>query len=223
MSKIKTYLVDREDNILDIDDNGNIGAVSYHADGTAGQLITGIDYVSGKSGIDSSTETLQVIEYDHHEIHSGSHYTICDYADLAINSVFDMQWTTPNTTKWAHFTYNLSCEAETEWIIYEGATINVAGTTVTPINNNRNSANTSGMTIATISNTSLALANADTAVAGATLLERGIVGARRSGGITSRSGELVLKQNTIYCFRSIANAAGYVNFCVDFYEHTNKN
>ena len=172
--------------------------------------------------LDSSSFATEVISYEHHEIHGGSHYFIGDVADLAINNVFDVQWTTPNTTQWAHFTFELGCENETEWYIYEGATINTAGTALTARNNDRNSANTSNATIASIENISVANANADTAVAGATQIIHGICGSGRSGGVDSRQKEIILKQNTIYCMRAIANAAGYINFMMEWYEHQNK-
>jgi len=172
--------------------------------------------------IDPSTNSLQTIEYEHHEIHSGSHFFISDVADIAINTVFDIQFTTPNTTEWVHFTFKLDCEAETEWYIYENVTIVTPGTGITPLNNNRNSAHASTATVASISNTSVANANADTTVAAATVLMHGIIGAGRSGGDDQRSREIILKQNEDYCFRAIANAAGYVDFTMDWYEHTDK-
>lgn len=171
---------------------------------------------------DASTHTAQTISYEHHEIHAGSHYFIEDVADIAINAVFDIQWTTPDTAQWAHFIFVLQCESETEWYIYEGATINTPGTAITPINNNRNSTNTSNATIASIANTSVANANADTATAAATEIAHGIIGAGRNGGVDSRAREIILKQNTIYCFRAVANAAGYTNFLMEWYEHTDK-
>lgn len=199
----------------------------YKFDGSswfpAGDIITGIDFVSGKSGVDASTESLQVVDYEHHEIHSGSHYHIADVEDLSINNVFDMQFTTPNITKWSHLTFKLDTEAETLWYIYEGVVIVTPGTTITPLNNNRNSTNTSGNTIAGILNTSVANANSDTTVAGATIISHGIIGAGRSGGSASRENELILKQNTIYSLRAIASAAGYISFTVEWYEHTDKN
>ena len=171
--------------------------------------------------LDKATNTLQIIDYEHHEIHAGSHFFVEDFADLAINNVYDVQFTTPNTAKWAHLTFELNCEAETEWYIYEGATIALAGTAITPINNNRNSATASTMTLAGITNTSVANANADTAVAGATVLADGIVGAGKSGGVIQRNREIVMKQNTIYCLRAVASAAGYTNFLMTWYEHEN--
>jgi len=174
------------------------------------------------AAIDRVSYAIKILEYEHAEIHGGSHFFIEDVADIAINNVFDVQWTTQNTTRWDHFTFELNCEAETEWYIYEGAKIETAGTAITPINNNRNSSNAAGATIASIANTSLENANLDTAVAAATELAHGIIGAGRNGGVVSRDREIILKQNTIYCMRAIANAAGYVNFYIGWYEHTNK-
>ncbi len=188
------------------------------------KVISGLisDTVARNARIDSSTHSLQIVDYEHHEIHGGSHYFSQDVENLSINDVFDMQFTTPNTTKWCHFTFNLDCESETEWYIYEGVTINVAGTTITPRNNNRNDSDSSTMTVAGITNTSVANANSDTDVSGATTLAHGIIGSGRSGGNNTREKEIVLKQNTIYCFRAIASAAGYVSFNAQWYEHTDK-
>jgi hypothetical protein len=68
----------------------------------------------------------------------------------------------------------------------------------------------------------LAAANADTSVGSATLIESGISGAGKQAGNAVRQNELVLKQNGLYCLRAVANAAGYVNFDMQWYEHTNK-
>jgi len=173
--------------------------------------------------VDGSTQDMQVVIHEHAKIHGGDHYIISDVVDLAINNVFDIQFTTPNTTKWGHFVFKISAESETEWYIYENVTINLAGTTITPINNNRNSANTSAMTVAGISNTSVANANTDTAVAGALQVEHGIIGAGRDAGADDRDAELVLKQNEDYTIRFIATAAGYVDYVLSWYEHTDKN
>ena len=170
---------------------------------------------------DSTTNAALTIDYQHHEIHDGDHFFIEQVVDISINNVYDIQWTTPNTTKWEHFVLELNCSAETLWYIYEGATILTAGTAKPTFNNNRNSIKTSTATLAVIANTTLANANLDTAVAGATEIAHGITGAGRTGGNTIRDREIILKQNTIYCIRFIATAAGYVNYFMSWYEHTN--
>jgi hypothetical protein len=197
------------------------------ATGTNSVGYVGVDdikWTTGKGGIDRSTNTLQVINYEHHEIHAGSHFFVEDFGELSINDVYDIQFTTPDSTKWSHFTFKLDCESETQWFIYEGATVNTAGTAVTPINNDRNSSTVSVNTVAMISNGSLALANADTDVSSATLLGRGVVGSGKSSqGNDVRNNEIILKQNTTYCFRAVAIAAGYIDFYMNWYEHQNKN
>ena len=173
--------------------------------------------------VDPSTHTLQTIEYEHHEIHGGSHYFIIDASELAINEVFDLTFQTPNTTKWTHWIFTLDVTGETEWFIYEGATAtNPLAGAVTPRNNNRNSANTSGNTLRAELQASLAAANADTAVGGATEIAHGVLGANKQGGNVDRGAEIVLKQNTLYCMRAIANAATIVAFKMEWYEHTDK-
>jgi len=169
---------------------------------------------------DDSTQAALTVTYEHHELHEGNHYFIKEAVDQSVNNVYDVQWTTPNTIEWANFTFVLQSEAETEWYIYEGATISTAGTTLPAYNSNRNSANTSGMTIAGISNTSVANANADTDVSGATAIAHGVIGSGfQDGGFSERDNEIILKQNTIYCFRAIATAAGYIDFRIEWYEH----
>lgn len=183
--------------------------------------VTLYDETGNPAIIDSKTGSFPIIDYSHHEIHEGDHYFIEDISDLVLNNVFDVQFTTLDSTKWKHFIFELNCESETEWYIYEGVTINTPGTAMTPRNNNRNFSDASNTTIASILNTSIALANADTAVASAIELAHGIVGAGRNGGIIERNREIVLKQNTDYCMRVIANTAGYTNFYIGWYEHTN--
>ncbi len=76
--------------------------------------------------------------------------------------------------------------------------------------------------MAYIDNSSVANANADTVVASGTLIEEGIIGSGKTAGISSRARELILKQNTNYTVRFVASSAGYVDYDLEWYEHTNK-
>ena len=174
--------------------------------------------------IDASTNTLQSIEYEHHEIHSGSHYFVCSYVDLTAGQVLDFTWLMPDSAVWTHWVWDIDSEAEFNWLVYEGATAtNPLDNTITPRNNNRNSNNTSGTTMKYEIQANLAAANADTDVTSATLLESGITGSgKKLTGSTNRASELVLDQASLYCLRGIATEAGYVNFCMQWYEHTDK-
>lgn len=183
---------------------------------------------SGASDIDSvrmdaSTHALEAIEHEHHKIHSGSHFFVIGYQDLSINEVLDFTWLMPDTTKWIHWTWNISTEAETLWQVYETVVAtNPLGVAVTPCNNDRNSGVTSGTTMKYELQADLAAANADTNVSGGALMESGIAGERKDGGVASRSHEVILKQDTLYCMRATATVAGYINFSMQWYEHTNR-
>jgi hypothetical protein len=176
-----------------------------------------------KVRMDASTHTLQTIEYEHHEIHGGSHYFVTGYQDLAQDDVLDFTWLMPNTVKWIHWTWYLSTESETLWQVYENAVAtNPLAVAVTPYNSNRNSTNTSKTTMKYELQADLAAANVDTDVTSATLLASGVSGAGRDAGFAERTHEIILRQNTLYCLRATASAAGYINFQMQWYEHTSK-
>jgi len=182
------------------------------------------DTVARTVRVDASTHALEIIQYEHHEIHGGSHYFVVGYQNLAINNVLDFTLQMPNTTKWIHWTWKISTESETLWQVYENVVAtNPLANVITPFNSNRNSANTSSTTMRYELQANLAAANADTNVAGSTLIESGISGAGKDAGDESRNNELILDQNILYCLRATATAAGYINFRMEWYEHTNKN
>ena len=214
---LEAEVVANEDDMTDLDDKNGLV--------TSSVLYTRISDTDIRPlRADAATHSIQTMSYEHHEIHSGSHYFVDGYADLAINNVMDFTWLMPNTTKWTHWTWKLAVEAETLYQVYETAVAtNPLANVITPLNNNRNSGNTSGTTMRYEVQTNLAGANADTDVSGATLIASGIIGAGRSGGFDSRDKEIILKQGTLYCLRSTASAAGYQNFLMEWYEHINKN
>jgi len=164
--------------------------------------------------IDDTTHTLQNIEYEHHEIHSGSHYFICDYdSSIQVSETIEFVITTSDTTKWAHMVLDFSSTLGVSLEVYEGSTDVVGGTSVTPINNNRNSTNTSSLTIV----------KDPTSITDGTRIAGFLAGANRQSGFNNREREVILKQNTTYLFRftSLANNNA-VSFCGEWYEHTNK-
>ena len=153
----------------------------------------------GRLTVDADTRALTVIDYEHHEIHSGSHYFINGYQDLSINNVLQFTWQMPDTTKWIHWTWRISTESETLWQVYEGASITTPlANAVTPLNSNRNSTNTSGTTMRFELHANLANANSDVDVSGATLLGTGISGSGKDAGQDARIHEMILKQNGLY-------------------------
>jgi len=173
--------------------------------------------------VDASTHSLQVMEYEHHEIHSGSHFFVDDTADMSINDAFDIQFTTPNGTDEIHFGYTMQTSGETETWIYENVNIVTPLTVpVTAFNNNRNSIRNSNVVLNSFLHASVAAANGNTNVVVATLLRHSHLGVGRTGGSADRSKEIVLQNNTNYCLRAVAEAATIVDFDMNWYEHTPK-
>lgn len=171
--------------------------------------------------LDKATNTLQVIDYPHHEVHAGSHFFVTGYADLAINHVLQFTWQMPDSAVYTHWVWKISTESEMLWQVYEGGTItNPLANAMTPLNSNRNSATASGTTMRYEDHVNLADANVDVSVAAATLLKSGICGSGKDGGDASRDSELVLDRNGLYVMRATATAAGFINFDMQWYEHT---
>lgn len=204
------------ENAISVNSNSQLKITPYHEDGIEGVLITGIDYKTGKNGIDSSTETLQQISYEHHEIHAGNHFNYADYAlAQAIAAEIEFVITTPNTTKWSHATLEFSASEGAAIELYEGASGITGGTSITPRNNNRNSSKTSDMTI---------VKDPTSITSDGTKASGFLAGGGRVAGIKSREKEFVLKQNETYLIRitSLANNND-ISWDAEWYEHTNKN
>ena len=203
---------------ISVNSNTQLRTTSFDSSGNEGQKIIGFDYVVGNSGIDAATETQQTIDYSHHEIHGGSHYFLSNYTtlDLASSVVFGV--IVPDVTKWPHMLFDFQCTGETEFEIYETASF-TSGTTVTAINNDRNSANTSNLDIR----------QDPTVVSMGSLIAAQLVGVAQNptrgvGGIARRDDEIILKQNTKYIFQfTSGNDSNNISYRAYWYEHTNKN
>jgi len=198
-------------NGLEVDSNKNLLSSSIIRD------------ENGRYGkMDNSTGAFETIDYAHHEIHSGSHYFATGYEDLPIGKVLDFTFITSDTSRWAHFIWKIQTESEFFWAIYEGARVlNELENRYTPLNSNRNFSDDSLAAVRWGTFSSLSEANNSTDVDRGALLKAGISGSGKEGGDASRENEVVLRQNTIYCFRAVANAAGYINYDMQWYEHQN--
>lgn len=164
--------------------------------------------------VDVSTHTLQTIEYEHHEIHAGSHFSIADY-DTSVASAETLEFVvvTPNTAKWAHMVFQFASTLGATLEVFEGSSAVVGGTPVTPLNNNRNSSTESVLTVI----------KEPTSITDGTRIAGFMAGAGRTAGFSTRDKEFILKQNTTYLFRftSLANSNAW-SFVGEWYEHTNK-
>lgn len=176
--------------------------------------------------LDKATLAMTTIEYDHHEIHSGSHYFMAGTVtlDSATSDFTDFCVITPDTTKWAHMTFALDAVGQFSFAVYEDAVFDTDGAAATAFNNNRNSANTSGLEITTgASNVSIVSSDGVTAIFGPVTYGKDGNVTQVTGGVLGRGREIVLKQNTKYIFRiDSATAANAINYYAEWYEHTDK-
>jgi hypothetical protein len=166
---------------------------------------------------DSATKAIMVVDYPHHEIHSGSHFMYTDCVTLASAATQDYLLTTPNTTKWSHLSFEFSGSAITALDVYEGT--DKSGTTPQTIfNNNRNSATTSVNTL------HKGTSGGTTDGTKIWCQKSGSATNQSLGGASSKQDtEIVLKQNTKYIFRLTSGTAdNLVNLILGWYEHTNK-
>lgn len=167
--------------------------------------------------LDASTHAMMIIDYPHHEIHSGSHFFYTDKNTIASAGTVEYLITTPDTTRWAHLVFNITGSAITTVDIYEGS--DRTGTTVqTVYNSNRNSLTTATVTI-----------HKGTS-AGTT--DGSLIWTRKSGSASqisrtgmeaTREAEKILKQNTKYLIRITSGTADNLNNVqLDWYEHVSR-
>ena len=167
--------------------------------------------------LDTSTSAMTTIEYEHHEIHGGSHYFVAGFEVINDGGTAIFAMTTPDTKKWVHLRFDVSTTSRLEFSIGEDATIN-GGTAVTPNNNDRNSSNTSGVVL--VKNPGIS--HGGTVIFSSTSGLEGVSKTPAIGSGISANQEIILKQNSIYVFtltsRDDTNNVSYVS---EWYEHTN--
>lgn len=168
--------------------------------------------------LDPATYAHMDIDYAHHEIHEGNHYFIKSYTTLNNGADIDFCVTTPDTTKWSHMTFIVQGTAITTMEIYESVTFSDAGASITAYNNNRNSSNTSSLTVASERGISVAGNKIWEAKGGTATNPQ-----NRNGLIFREDDEMILKQNASYVFRLISSTDGnIIDYKASWYEHTNK-
>ena len=177
------------------------------------------DTVSRAIRIDSSTHSVQVLGYEHHEIHAGSHYFVAGFTTLDDLDTLDFAMSTPTGSVEMHMRFTFSAVKEAQFYIYENLNSDWDGTPVTPINNNRNSGNSSGATLQsdpTVNAPGTILFSQSLGLVGNALSER--------GGAFENQEEMVLKTNsTPYLFRFVSGDDGnIVSYKGYWYEHTPK-
>ena len=201
--------------------------------GTLKGLIS--DTVAEIARLDASTHAMETIEYEHHEIHSGSSYT-CHYTNTVTNigEMTVIALNAPDTTKEIHLVVEFSSTAASYFAVYEATSIDVdEGTQLTVYNRNRNSANAATITsIETAPVANKATSYDETQAAGANItttteLSRTYIGAgeRKSVGGGGRGvSEWILDRAGQYAFMLVGTTADDCthSLALDWYEHTPK-
>ncbi len=192
--------------------------------------------------IDASTNSLQIVDYAHHEIHSGS--TFCVHlADTAVGKSTEMGclFKTPASTKWFHLVYSVDMGAKATFDILEGPTIDVDPDLTnfyTPRNRNRNLAATKVSTALSIRATPVANqvtlildGDASPISADGSVLHTEVIGGAKKGKTASdghtHDDEYILLADTVYYFRITGDGTGDDNLQMSmeliWYEHTDAN
>ena len=186
-----------------------------------------------KSNIEKETGAVKTIDYAHHEIHGGSHFTamhgVADIGDATSPAdMITLTFTTANTTKWPHMILLFQCVGGALCTVREGGSGGADPTgTVTCFNNNRNSGKVSG--IKDIAGAVGKMSYDATADTGGTLIvNEYISGAstnqNKAGGGAEAGAryEWILKQNTRYQVSITSTATVAASIVLHWYEHTNK-
>lgn len=182
-------------------------------DRARGDIANGIDVdvtrvPSVSFPIDPISGSRISIRHTHEEIHEGKTYSASHFLSIPATATQDYLVITPNTAIRCHMMARIWVDGNGITISeYEGATVSANGTSVTAFNKDRNSANAA----------TAAIYRGPTVTGTGTAIRSFHLGAGRDAGTTDRAAEeWVLKQNTIYLFRIVADAAQAANFSVEF-------
>lgn len=171
---------------------------------------------------DRITGAMMMVDYAHHEIHSGSHYFAAHSAELgsgASQTYLLETGGTASTTRQVHLTFDADGSAVTQFDFYEGSDRSGVATAAVVFNSNRS------YTAAT--STVLMYSSVSGGSTDGTLLWRYKGGASSAQSKTpsgaSREDEFILKAGTKYILRVISGtAANLTNVQFHWYEHTPK-
>lgn len=168
--------------------------------------------------MDKSTRAMTTIDYPHHEVHNGRHYSVSGFTTLEATQDIEFVTATPNTTRWAHMFFAITATGKTSLTVYEDCTAADDGTQITPINSNRNSSNTADIIVSQ---------DPTMTYHGPVIYTQkfGFVDtpSKSRGGEDRAEFEFILKQNSKYLWSITSdNNANSVSYLGYFYEHTDK-
>ena len=159
--------------------------------------------------IDDVTNAINVMQYEHHEIHEGNSFVISGTTTLNAGEYYNLLITT-NSTSYPHLVGVVRSSGEATVLWYEGPTLSANGTAITPINRNRSSAATADT--ATYSNPTWTST-------GSLLFTAGIGAGSKTGGEERAIAEWILDTSQSYILRVLSAGNGNnLSFALDWYE-----
>ena len=198
---------------------GNVGKQIQHVkidvgDGTNTQPVSNAVLTNA---VDGATTSLKIIDYAHHEVHGGSSFSL---ADTVACDTTTCQWqvTTPDSLKYTHLIFELSCTGEATYLVTEGSD-RVDGTALAEVNRRRVGTPAVAGTIVTRTPTGGSTDGAITLFS----MRNGITnvaGKNVEAGSARAQNEWILKPNTKYVVSVTTYAAVYVTCLLNWYEHT---
>ncbi len=188
--------------------------------------------------LDGATATLQTIEYEHHEVHSGSSF-MTHFHNTTANSDDDrsvIAFKTPNTTKWFHIVETITASSPAEFFILEDpATLDLdEGTEAIAYNRDRNNLTastcipiTTAATAGSITTYTEAQINGATLAGGTNIYHTVLAGGEgpRAVGGTGRGvtrDNIKAKQGVSFIMQNIGANANKHAIALNWYEHTNR-
>lgn len=185
---------------------------------------------------DDNTNSLQIVDYEHHEIHSGSNFRVQhnqdDIPSTSSGGELVIAFFVPDQTKEPHMIWEYAHQGDMTMKLLEGVTFNAsAGTDRAPKNSNRNSTNTSilqGKATGSLVSDFVTVGenSADSIYTGGTVISlKRDYSARNVSTSGGRRQEVILKTNTNYAFvldnNETSTQGGQIR--IEWYEHTPKN
>lgn len=165
------------------------------------------------------TKVLKVMDNDHAYIHLGKRFTAFHKATILSGATFEFSLVTPESGIVHYRPIKIAPSADkVDIAIFEGATINVAGTQLPYFNRNRNSSKAAASVLrhgTTFSANGTALTGFSDWLPGSTG-----VGTIRTGTGANDSDEIVLKPNTTYriLITNGSSASNVISFTFNHYE-----
>lgn len=163
---------------------------------------------------DPTSSGVITVDFAHHEIHEGDHYTVADFTDLGNGATYNILIVTPNTAVRTHLLFQVTTEGETTITLFEDTTTSSDGTAITEVCNRRDA---SGGTAGTV------VTHTPTITGDGTQIARSKTGSgMKAGGAIRGDDEWILDQNSKYMLRITNDTAvnNWASWVITWYEHT---